>query len=383
MTERVDAVIVGGGIAGVSAAAFLAPSMTVRLVDMEATLAHHTTGRSAAQYIENYGSETIRRLTIAGRPFFENPPAEPLWSPRSAMMVGRADQRDRVEAAVAEGRRLVDSIRLLEADEVREMCPALREDFAGCGSLEPDAMDLDVHGIHQTFLRQARADGAVISPEVAVTGLRAQPGGWRVTTTAGDIDAAVVVNASGAWGDVVAAMAGVDPIGIRPLRRTAFTVAVPERFNGAGWPLVHDIDEAFYFKPEGVDLLCSPADETLSEPCDARPEEIDIARTIDHLNSVTTLDIRSVRSSWAGLRTFTVDRNPAVGFDPDHPGFFWLVGQGGYGIQTAPALGQLCAAEITGADLPAAFTTEAMGAAIASMDPARFRTATEANRSGG
>lgn len=348
-------------MAGVSVGYFLADSgASVALVEAEPTLAFHTTGRSAAQYLENYGDDVVRRLTAAGRPFFAEPPEQfcdsELWSPRPMMRVGGPELVETFHAEAAAAQVLVPSTEFLDAATALQRHPALRPELVAAAIYEPDAMDLDVAGLHQLFVRGLRHHGGAIhvsSPVVAV-----EPSGSRWRVTAGDlvIECGVVVNASGAWGDRVATMAGVEPIGLHALRRTAFVARISDQFDPSTWPLTdfespeHGME--VYCKPESGGLLVSPADETPSDPCDARPEELDIALAIDRINTWTTLDVRSVSSSWAGLRTFTANRSLVAGFAPDAPGFFWLVGQGGYGIQTAPGLGRASSELIQSGSLP-------------------------------
>ncbi len=348
--------VIGGGIAGMAVAHFLAPHARVVLLEQESSLAYHSTGRSAAQYFENYGVGPVRPLTRASRGFLEAPPTGlvegPLMAPRAALIVGRPDQRATLEATLAEGRTMNPSIAWLEPEDARRLCPALRPDRLLGAVLEPEAMDIDVAGLHQAFVRGMRREGGTILPSSPVTVIDRNAGGhWTLRAGNQLVEADVVVNAAGAWGDRVALLAGVAPVGLRPLRRTAFMV--PGRSDARDWPLVVDADHDFYFKPDGSQFLCSPADETPSEPVDARPEEIDIALAIERINAATDLAIRTVRSAWAGLRTFAPDDAPVIGFEADVPGFFWLVGQGGTGIQTAPAAGQLAAALILGRDVPA------------------------------
>lgn len=347
-----DVVVIGGGIAGVAAAAFLSARAGVVLLEREAVLAHHTTGRSAAQYIEHYGGRVNERLTVASRAFFTSPPdgfaATPLVSPRAALNVGTVADLD---ALAAEAKAGGNDVVALNASEARAICPALRPEWVAGGVLEPGALDIDVAALHQGFVGRARRNGTTIVVNAGVRRLERNGGRWQVFTDDTRFEADVIVNAAGAWGDEIATLAGVRLIGLQPLRRTAFTVAAPP--DAGGWPLVHAVDGAFYFKPESAgQLLCSPADESPSAPCDARPEEIDVARAIDHINEATTLAIRHVRSQWAGLRTFTPDRAPVLGFDDEVDGFVWHVGQGGTGIQTAPAAGRAVASLVLDGHLP-------------------------------
>lgn len=364
-------VVVGGGIAGVSAGYYLAMAgCEVTLFEQERTLAYHSTGRSAALYFEEYGAPAIRPLTRASRSFFERPPEGltdvKLLDRRGAMWIGRGDQvasldREFEEAGVSAER--------LSPGQAMALVPVLRPDQLAGAILVPDALDLDVASIHQSFVRGMRRAGAAIITSAPVTALSEAKGGWRVTTPTGIVAADVVVDAAGAWGDVVASLGGVEPVGLEPRRRTAFMV--PGDTSYAGWPLVADVDNGFYFRPDGPQVLCSLADETPVPPGDARPDQLDVALAIERINAATTLAITTVRSSWAGLRSFVSDRAMVIGFDADHPRFFWLVGQGGTGIQTAPAAGELTAALVTRGEAPP--VQVAAGLDLAAFSPNRFR----------
>lgn len=356
--ERFDFAVIGGGIAGASAAYELAGRGSVVLLEKEVVCGHHSTGRSAAVFTECYGDELVRRLAIASRPFLDNPPAGfsegPLLERRPVLFVGRPDQGAALSEAAADFGALVPSVRLVSSAEAVALCPVLRSDHIAGGVLEPEAQDLDVHGLHGGFLGGARSRGAVVRTAAAVSGMKAINGGWGLANTAGgEIGASIVVNAAGAWCDEVAAMAGVGPLGLRPLRRTAFTFSPPDDIVHSGWPMIVDIDESFYFKPEGSMLLGSPADETPVPPGDARHEEIDVAVAISRIQAATTMTIRNVASAWAGLRSFVADRRPVIGADPDVPGFYWLAGQGGFGIKTSPAAGRAIASLVVDDVLPA------------------------------
>lgn len=349
----VDVVVVGGGIAGVSAAYHLASDQSVILVEAETTLAFHSTGRSAAVYFENYGAAANRPLTRASRSFLVAPPPDlvdtPLATPRGAVWIGSAGQTASLRRIAAEGRATSSRISEIDRPELHERVPVLK-DTVTQGIWEPDPLDLDVAAIHQTFVRGLRRRGAGIMTASPIHHLVRRRRGWVVDAGDQRISTAAVVNAAGAWGDVVAALAGVRPVGLVPKRRTAFLVA--GQSDWARLPMVIDADQRFYFKPDGSQVLCSPADETPTEPGDARPDQVQVARAIEHINAATTLNIRSVRSEWAGLRTFTPDRTMVIGSDPEVDGFVWLVGQGGTGIQTAPAAGEMAAAAVRGQPLP-------------------------------
>jgi D-arginine dehydrogenase len=331
---------------------------------MEATLAYHTTGRSAAMFLESYGGPTIRALTTASRGFMQECG---VLAPLPMLHVGRPGRGPAIEALHDAVRVLVPDVELLDPDDVVRLQPLVRPNAVERALLEPGAMEIDVHALHQHYLRGLRQRGGTVVTGARIAGAQYADGVWCVgDSRIGDWVAPVIVDAAGAWADQVARTFGARPVGIRPLRRTAFMVDAPP---GVRPPMVADVDDAFYVKPDAGRLLCSPADETPQEPADARPDELEIARAIDVINEVTTLSIRHVRSAWAGLRTFVADRSPVVGFDRQAPGFFWFAGQGGYGIQTAPALARVGAALLRGQALPE--DVAARGLASAALDPSR------------
>ena len=344
-----DFVVIGGGMAGASAAYELADGASVLLLEREEHCGYHTTGRSAALFSETYGNATIRSLTRASRGLYEAPPPgfaeHPLLTPRPVLFVARTDQ----EASIADMTEIFARTggkpsRILGSDAVRERVPIMRADYVAQALLDETSMDIDVHALHQGYLRGARARGARFAVSAEVLDIGRGPAGWRVTTASERFEARTIVNASGAWADTIAAMAGVAAAGLTPLRRTAMMLDLPDGVDASLWPHVIDIDEEFYFKPDGGRLLASPADETPSPPCDAQADEFDIAVAIDRIQQAADLPVRSISRRWAGLRTFAADRSPVVGFDPHCEDFFWLAGQGGYGIQTAPALAKVVAA---------------------------------------
>jgi D-arginine dehydrogenase len=369
-----DFLVVGSGIAGASVAASLAAKASVALVERETAHGYHTTGRSAALYAASYGNEAIRAITRASRAFFDNPPegfaAHPILSPRGCLYIARQDQLASLQAlcdgSLASG---VPVERIGEA-EARGFCPVLRPGYVVQAGYEPTAMDIDVDALHQGYLRQVRTLGGDIRLEAELVGLERVGGAWTARLANGEtLTAKVVIDAAGAWADIVGAMAGARRIGLAPLRRTALVVDPPAGITVDRWPFVIDVDETFYFKPEAGKLLVSPADETPSPPCDAQPEELDLALAIDRVQAAADLPVRRILRSWAGLRSFVADRSPVVGFDADAPGFFWLAAQGGYGIQTAPALSLLAAALARGEHVPPEL--EAAGVTAAAVAPDR------------
>ena len=322
--------VIGGGIAGVAAAFYLAERARVVLLEAEPTLAYHTTGRSAALLFESYGSPGVRPLTLASRSFFDDPPPGladfPFLSERGGLLVGDAGQEQYLREWEVQAHRSGTRVEWLDARQARELCPALREDGLIGAVWEPDAADMDVAAIHQAFVRGARRRGAQIRVSSPVTALEKTAGGWEVTAGRDILGVQVVVNAAGAWGDEVARLAGVAPVGITPMRRTVFMAPGSEQYRD--WPLVANGGMEWYFKPDGTQLLCSLSEENPSPPCDARPEPLDIALAIDRINGATTLEIRAVRSSWTGLRTFAPDREMVIGFDPPRRGFLLAGGTG-------------------------------------------------------
>jgi D-arginine dehydrogenase len=369
-----DVLIIGAGMAGASAAYFLAQQkQRVLLLERESQPGYHATGRSAAMYSETYGNATVRAITTASKSFYRQPPAGfsdyPLLTPRGALIVGTAADRDALRATCQAMQALVPNVQWWTQAQILLRVPQLRPEFADCGIFEPDAMDMDVHAIHQGFLRGAKAAGAQLVCDAGVTHIARAPGGWLVTTPAGEFFAPVLVNAAGAWCDELALLAGVAPIGLSPKRRTAFTVDAPAGSDISAWPLVIDAQESFYFKPDAGVLLMSPANEDPVSPQDVQPEDLDVAIAVDRIETATLLQIRKIKRQWAGLRSFVADKTPVAGFAPDAPGFFWLAGQGGYGIQTAPAMGELTAALVQGLPLPPAMA--ALGICAADLAPGR------------
>ena len=372
---EVDVVVIGAGIAGASVAALLAESLRVVVLEREAFPGMHATGRSAALFSEIYGGPVVRALSRASRDFLHEPPAGfaevPLVRPRGALHLASRARMARLESFCAVPD-VAPAVTRLTAPQAIALCPILRPDHVGGGALETASADVDVDALHQGWLRLLMSRSGRLEVDAEVVGIARTGGDWRIATRDREFTAAIVVDAAGAWADEVAAMAGVRPIGLEPRRRTALIVDAPEGSHSEAWPMVIDLEERFYFRPDAGALLLSPADETPSPPCDAQPEELDIATAIHRVGIATTLDVRRVRRSWAGLRSFAPDRSPVVGYAPDSPGFFWLAGQGGYGIQTAPAMARLAAALVVGEPVPPDLAD--FGVTASDLAPGRFAT---------
>ena len=370
-----DVLVLGAGIAGASIAYELARSCRVCVVEGEARPGYHSTGRSAALFAPSYGGREIRALTRASLGFFTQPPAgfvgQPLLQPRGCMYIANAGQRDRLEAMVRELRSSGGRLATIDAIAARTQVPSLRPGYVVAAAVDPDAMDIDVDALHQGFLRGAREAGAVLVTGSWVDRIERHRGCWRLETASGAVEAPILVDAAGAWADVVAGRWGARPLGLQAMRRTALIVDAPPGSDVRRWPAVIDADEQFYFKPEAGHLLLSPADETPTSPCDAMPDDLDVAIAVDRVQAALDLDVRRIRRSWAGLRTFAPDRVPVVGYDVDVPGLFWLAGQGGYGIQSAPALSRVAAALVLKRPLPDDVRQEGLDALAVS--PARFQ----------
>lgn len=348
--QEFDIVVIGAGMAGTSAAAELAASgRRVALLEAEDAPGYHSTGRSAAIWILNYGPPDVHVLTGLSRAFFEAPPpgfaAHPLIRRRPVVFLAPPEQSAALAALLAEG----EAVREIGLDEIARAVPALRPEYAIAAAIEDDAFDIDVAALHQGFLRQFRSGGGWLALNARARASARRHGIWEVETEDGArVRAPILVNAAGAWGDDVAKSAGLAPLGLIPKRRTG-AIIDPAPHIVTDWPLVQDVIQSWYIRPEArTRLMVTPADATPSHPHDVQPDEIDIAIGIDRMQRALAIEVRRVERSWAGLRTFTPDGSLAFGWDKRAEGFFWCVGQGGYGIQTAPAAGRLVAALVLG-----------------------------------
>ena len=357
-----DVIVIGGGIAGIGAAARLASHGKVIVLEREAATGTHSTGRSAAVYIENYGNATLKALTAASAGVYESHELSdaPLLTPRGELSIAGEAELGLLDSAQAEGK----GLERLNAAQARALVPILREDQIAGALYEAGARDIDVDALLQGYLRLMRGgDGRVVTGAKITAITRGKA--WRVETGDAAYEAPVIVNAAGAWADEVAALAGVRTVGLVPMRRSAAILPAPDVEGFEHWPVVGSIHETWYCKPQSGKLLVSPADEEPVVPHDAFPDDMVLAEGLDRFERATTYPVKRVERSWAGLRSFVADRTPVVGFAPDAQGFFWLAGQGGYGIQTSPALAQLSADMIVGTKPAIA------GNIIAALSPGR------------
>ena len=355
----IDFLIIGGGIAGISAAARLASHGSVIVLEAEASLAHHSSGRSAALYEPYYGSPPVVELSLASGPYFRA--AANVLSPRGMMVVARAGDRDSFDHD-ADGMKLTR----ITLDEARSIVPILNPAVVAYAAHAQHAWDIDADLLLQGFARDARSHGAQIVTNTRVTAIARIAGGWRITTASGDYTAKTLINASGAWVDDVARMAGITPLGFTPYRRSMARLSAPGGHDVSTWPMIFGAGEAWYAKPDAGALIVSPAEEHMVEPHDAWADDMVLAEGLARYEEMVTEPVTRLLSNWAGLRTFSPDRVLVIGADPVDPTFFWLAGQGGYGFQSCPAASQLAADLITGA------TPDASKTLIAALSPRRF-----------
>jgi D-arginine dehydrogenase len=366
---RIKIAVIGAGIAGVSIAAALAPHADVLILEAESSPAFHTTGRSAAMYLASYGNEPIRALTRASREFLQNPSpgfaSHPLLHKRGLLTLADADHVAMLDAPVFH-----DQYRL-GVDAALMLVPNLRPGVIAGARYEPEAADIDVDLLLQSYLRLARAEGARLSLGQRVVDARRVAEQWRLSTDAGeDVVVDLVINAAGAWADELAGLFGAQAVGLSPRRRTMILIDPPTGLSVQKWPFTMTVEESVYFRPESGKLTISPADETEDQPGDVQPEELDLAIGMDRFLRLVDMPVSRISHSWAGLRTFAPDRTPVFGPDPHVPGFFWFAGQGGYGIQIAPAAAALGAALALEASLPERLVEEGIMPEL--FAPARF-----------
>jgi D-arginine dehydrogenase len=368
-----DFLVIGCGMAGAAIAAHLAEHASVHVLEMEDQPGYHSTGRSAALFSENYGNATIRALTRASRAFLRSPPSgfceTQLLKPRTVLMYGRSQQREAFDQLVKAARE-DGNLEYVTASVARELACILRPEGLLGGVVDRNCADIEVHELHRGYIKRLKRLGGTLTLGAQVTDLYRESGKWIVRCGGETHRAGAIVNAAGAWAGEVGRTARAQQIPLEPMRRTAVLTDPPPGLIPDKWPMIVDVEEQFYAKPDAGLILFSPADETPIAPCDAQPEDFDVAIAVHRLESETTLEVRRVRRKWAGLRSFVPDRSPVIGYDRLQPGFFWVAALGGYGIQTAPALSALGAALVLKRQADEQLAS--MGLDIKDISPGRF-----------
>jgi D-arginine dehydrogenase len=369
MPNTSDILVIGGGIAGLSAAAELSKRASVAVLEAEEQIGFHSSGRSATMLHYALGDRLVRALTLASRDYFDSPPEGfsdvPLGRRMPVLIHAREDERAALDALERE-LSLFAQLERLDAPGVHDLCPLLKED-ASHGIADRNGIRLDPHALLQGNLRQLRANGGELYTGERAARVEYRSAAWEVTTErGGSYSAPVLVNAAGAWADRIAALARVQPLGLQPKRRTIITFDAPSGTELDRLPFAKTVGDELYFAPESGRLFASPMDEVPSDPVDAQPDELEVALAAYRMEQRTIVKVERIHSRWAGLRSFTPDRHPAAGFASDAQGFFWLAGQGGFGLQTSPAMARIAASLIAGDPWPVSDVT------AAELDPARF-----------
>lgn len=375
---KADFIIIGAGIAGASVAYELSKHGKVIILERESQPGYHTTGRSAAVLETTYGQgdPAIYALTKTSSLFLENPPEgftdAPLLKMRGELYIAPKEDRDKVIERYEKLREITDDVKLVDREEIRKIVPIINDNYSELGLyLEKELADIDVHALHEGYMRGAKSHGAHFIMDAEVQEISKDRELWSLETNAGEYSASIIVNAAGSWVDEIAKLAGVNEIGIRPQRRTMIVVDAPEGINEIDdWPMVVELVDTFYFKSDAGKIIISPCDKTLSEPCDAQPEEIDVAYAAHYFQECTDIEIHNIEQKWAGLRNGTKDKYPAIGFAPDANGFFWLAGHEGIGIMTSPAMSRIASSMIIGEDIPK--DIQDVGIDISLIDVKRF-----------
>jgi D-arginine dehydrogenase len=369
MTTAFDILVIGGGIAGLSAAAALSSNARVTVLEAEEQIGYHSSGRSATMVHYALGDRLVRELTLASRPFFDDPPADftevPIGRPMSVLIHAREDEREALDRLHTELAPFA-SLDRLDAAGVHELCPLLKEN-ALYGLADFNGLRLDPHALLQGNLRRLRRNGGELRTGLRAVAIERRGPAWTVISEKGEsLSAPILVNAAGSWADQIAVMAGIRPVSLEPKRRTIITFDAPPGTALESLPFAKTIHDELYFAPESGRLFASPMDEVPSEPTDAQPDDYEVALAAYRMEERTTIKVRQIHSKWAGLRTFTPDKHPAVGFAPDSEGFFWLAGQGGFGLQTSPAMAAITSSLILGIAWPVA------DVAAEALSPGRF-----------
>lgn len=372
MTET-DFLVIGGGIAGLSVAYELSARARVAVVEAESAIGYHSTGRSAAVMSENYGPSSWRRLVTASRRFLEEPPAgfarSPLLAGRGALFLALEHERSALEEQADDLRVRGIDVNVMSPADARSLCPVIKPEEFALALHEPDCRDVDTHELLSGYARGLRACDGILVTDARVTTLDKKGRYWEAATPRGRFRAPSVVNAAGAWVREIAAMAGLPDRNVTPFRRTALTFDPPPASDASLWPMVFDVGETFYFKPESGRVMASPADREPSAPCDAQADEIEVAMAIDRIHAFTTMQVTRIRHRWGGLRTFAPDQAPVIGADPADESFVWLAGQGGNGVMAGPAAARLAASIAAGETMPS--DVEELGIDLDDISPAR------------
>ncbi len=374
MAQTFDVAVIGGGIAGFSLAHFLSPHKSVLVLEREDAFGYHATGRSAAEFAFRFHTPLVGKLAALSFPFLSSPPdgfsGTPLLNPREMLLIAPDEKRARLDEVFDQESRNTDRLTRMTVDEALKRAPILNPEFFTSAFHDPDCWDIEVESLFQAYQRSARQSGAVAHRKAGLISAQRKDSIWLLETAAGVFTVNTVVIASGAWADETARILGAKALGLTPFNRTVITVDLPSATNWAAMPEIQEIDEDFYMKPDAGKLLLSPADESDSAPADAQPEELGIAWAMHWASEATILKPDRPSHAWAGLRTFAPDRAPVIGWDKSADGVFWLAGQGGFGIQTSPALGRYAADLLRGQPLADDF--KRTGVDRAEMDPARF-----------
>ena len=372
MASTSDILIIGGGIAGLSAAAALAGHAKVIVLEAEETVGYHSSGRSATMLHYALGDPQVRALTLASRGFFEEPPEGfsevPLGARASVLVHAREDELEALDALEAAIAPFADLERVGE-ERIAELCPVLRTGEGGAVAAvhDPNAIRLDSDALLQGHARALRRSGGSLVTGARAAAISRSGDEWQVETErGGSFGAPILVNAAGSWADSVAAMAGLGQLGLTPLKRTIITFDAPAGIDPSGWPFTKTVGDELYFAPESGRLFASPMDEVPTGPCDAQPDEYEVALAAWRMEERTTMKVERIHSRWAGIRTFAPDRHVVAGFDPRAEGFFWLAGQGGFGLQTSPVMARIVESLIAGTTWP----SDAVAAA--ELSPARL-----------
>ena len=367
--KSADIIVIGGGMAGISAASRLSEQANVIVLEAESQPGYHSTSRSAAMFILNYGNQVLRGLNRHSKRLYNELEQilgkGSLLNPRGDLMIAGTDEAEQFDHYLGNS----TGLDIIDVDEAVELCPALRKDKVHKAAIERDAADIDVDALLQYYIRMLKTNNGRVEYNCKVESLIHKNNHWQVSTSNSLYSAPIIVNAAGAWADQVASLAGLDPVGLTPKRRSAVLIKVPDYKNVDDWPLVLSASESWYAKPQSGLLIVSPADEDPVQPHDAWPEDIVLAEGIDRFQQFMDIEVNHIEYSWAGLRTFAPDKNPVVGFSSQAEGFFWLAGQGGYGIQTAPVLAQLSA------DLILNRTPHISDELVQALSPDRFKQA--------